>query len=37
MVRNRSRFFTWSLLGAALFVMASWPLMIWWHVGDGVR
>ena len=36
MIRNRWRFFAWSLLGAALLVLASWPLMIWWHVSNGV-
>jgi hypothetical protein len=36
MIRNRWRLFAWSLLGAALLVLASWPLMIWWHVSNGV-
>ena len=36
MIRNRWRLFAWCLLGAALLVLASWPLMIWWHVSNGV-
>ena len=26
----------WILLGAALLVLATWPLIIWWHVSNGV-
>ena len=36
MIRNRWRLFAWSLLGAALLVLVSWPLMIWWHLSNGV-
>jgi len=36
MIRNRWRLLLWSLLGAALLVLASWPLMIWWLVSNGV-
>jgi hypothetical protein len=36
MIRNRWRLFLWCLLGAALLVLASWPLMICWHVRNGV-
>jgi hypothetical protein len=36
MIRKRWRLFAWSLLGAALLVLACWPLIIWWHVSNGV-
>ena len=36
MIRKRWRLFAWSLLGAALLVLACWPLIIWWHVRNGV-
>ena len=36
MIRNRWRLFAWILLGAALLVLATWPLIIWWHVSNGV-
>jgi hypothetical protein len=36
MIRNPWRLFAWSLLGAALLVLASWPLTIWWHMSNGV-
>ena len=36
MIRKRWRLFAWSLLSAALLVLACWPLIIWWHVSNGV-
>jgi hypothetical protein len=36
MIRNRWRLLAWSLLGAAILVLASWPLLIWWHTSNGV-
>ena len=36
MIRNCWRLFAWNpLLGAALLVLATWPLIIWWHVSNG--
>ena len=35
MIRKHWRLFAWSLFGAALSVLACWPLMIWWHVSNG--
>ena len=36
MSRNRWRLFAWSLLGAAMLVLASWPLLIWWYTSNGL-